>query len=398
MKMSKLRLLIACSFQPSPHSWGGGAIVARQLIDFLVRSRVEVGILTRTREDRLNVLDGVAMRFAMASLNELLDVYDPWGELLLKSVKDFAPDVAYIHNLHDGFSLRFVKKLRRMGIPCVAMFHDLWPLCARYNLAEEGWKLCRAPSFIKCLRCRRDIPHQLRLPGRHVVIREFLKRYLNKIVVPSRFAKKCLINAGYPEEIIKVIPNGVDPGLFKPPSGKSKLFTVLYVGRPSYKKGVFHLIKACAKLVRKKQELELMIVGGPIYERLKIYASKLGFIKLTGVLPYSNLPAMYQRAHVYVQPSLIHDNFPLTVLEALASANPIIAARVGGLREQVGRAGFLVKPGDVNELANAIEILYSNEDLRKRLAIEARRRAEVFFDIKKTAKMHLRVLEELAMT
>jgi glycosyltransferase involved in cell wall biosynthesis len=90
--------------------------------------------------------------------------------------------------------------------------------------------------------------------------------------------------------------------------------------------------------------------------------------------PYSHL----RRFDVATLPSR-DDPFPLVVLEAMALGTPVVAFSVGGVAEQVGDAGVLVPPQDVEGLATAVVKLLESPDERRRLGDEARRRVQSRF-------------------
>jgi len=96
---------------------------------------------------------------------------------------------------------------------------------------------------------------------------------------------------------------------------------------------------------------------------------------------------MYAAADIFVLPSMAEGD-PLVTLEAMASGLPVIATRVGGIPNQVRDDwnGFLVDPGNEEQLAERIAYLLENPEERKRMALNSRRRAEEEFDWKKISE------------
>ncbi len=97
-------------------------------------------------------------------------------------------------------------------------------------------------------------------------------------------------------------------------------------------------------------------------------------VSFTGLLPYAEVYDQMRRADVLVNPSL-SDAFPRAPVEAMATGLPVVAARVGGVVESVvdNRTGFLVEPASVDGLAAAVSRLLTDDGLREKMGIEARR-------------------------
>ena len=94
-----------------------------------------------------------------------------------------------------------------------------------------------------------------------------------------------------------------------------------------------------------------------------------------------DVPALWARTHVAALPSSYGEGVPKSLIEAAAAGRPIIAADGPGLREIVrhGETGLLVPPGDAEALADAIEQLAGDADLRLRMGAAGRKLAEAEF-------------------
>ena len=84
--------------------------------------------------------------------------------------------------------------------------------------------------------------------------------------------------------------------------------------------------------------------------------------------PHGEIPKFLAAADVFVLPSL-SEGFPLVILEALASGVPVVATPVGGIPDVLtsGSNALLVEPGNVDELAEAITRILSDDTLRQNL-------------------------------
>jgi glycosyltransferase involved in cell wall biosynthesis len=158
----------------------------------------------------------------------------------------------------------------------------------------------------------------------------------------------------------RVIPNGVDEGIFRysvpsPPAG-TEPWRLLYVGQLTRSKGVEDLLHAVA-LLQADLSVELTLVYH-IAERedaLRNLASRLGVRSLSflGARTPEQLAALYARHHALVLPSFT-EALPTVISEALLVGRPVVATEVGGIPEQVGSFGTTVSPGDARDLAYGI--------------------------------------------
>ncbi len=193
-------------------------------------------------------------------------------------------------------------------------------------------------------------------------------------IAVSHSTKKDLIDMGIPPQRIKVIPPGVDLKIFKPMKIKKENM-ILYVGRLKKYKSVDHLLLASSILKNKGFSFKLVIVGtGDDEYRLKNIASEWGLkkeVEFTGFLPVKELVEMYNKALFLVQPS-VKEGWGLSVIEAGACKNTVIAADSPGLRDSVinGKTGLLYPYGDITKLVEYMKLLICNTKLRERLSYE----------------------------
>ena len=163
------------------------------------------------------------------------------------------------------------------------------------------------------------------------------------------------------------------------------------VGRLEEQKGITYLLNALPALVARWPGLHVLIVGrGSLREALQAEAAALGvrdFTHFLGFLPDTG-PVM-GLMDVVVIPS-VWEPFGLVAAEAMAALRPVVATRVGGLPEVVidGDTGLLAPPAEPAALADAVDYLLRDPDLRRRLAASGRARVETDFSLAAlTAKM-----------
>jgi glycosyltransferase involved in cell wall biosynthesis len=191
----------------------------------------------------------------------------------------------------------------------------------------------------------------------------------------SESTREDLVKRGIPRENVFLVHCGLDHGTFCPDSSvkRSEVPTVVFLGRLRKYKGVQILLRAVPKIREKVPEVKVLIVGdGPHRETLEKLAARLGIsdvVTFTGFVPSQERVRFLRTSHVAVTPSP-KEGWGLTVVEANACGTPVVASRSPGLRDSVrhGETGFLVRHGDVEELAARVVEVLTDGALRDALA------------------------------
>ncbi len=190
---------------------------------------------------------------------------------------------------------------------------------------------------------------------------------------------------------IRVVPAGVDLDMFRPGDqrlARDKLGLngeriVLYVGRMDAIKGLDVLIHSVAYM-ETPCNLKVLVIGGSKQDREFDKAQKLvktlgvaDKVDLLGTLEHESMPLYYQAADVCVVPSY-YESFSLVALESMACGTPVVASRVGGLQTVVkdNRSGYLVPWRCPDAFADRLEVLLTNDALRRSLGRRARELAK----------------------
>ncbi len=168
------------------------------------------------------------------------------------------------------------------------------------------------------------------------------------------------------------VPNGTEARFFLDRVYANKPnVRLLYVGTWLERKGVYYLAEAFRILAGKLSGVHLTVVGCllPEEEVRKSFASTTQD-RLT-VIPFvarDQMPSLYAAHDVFVFPSLV-EGMPLTLLEAMASAMPVVTTETSGMADVVehGVNGLLVPPANSEALADAVERVCLSADLRKQL-------------------------------
>lgn len=170
---------------------------------------------------------------------------------------------------------------------------------------------------------------------------------------------------------------------------------IVSIGRLIEFKGFHHLIAACSKLKWRGVAFQCDIIGeGPWRGQLQEQIEELDLVdcvRLTGSLPQEEVFMALRSCDIFTLACIVDKNgasdvFPTVILEAMASAKPVVSTVLAGVPEQImnGRTGSLVPPGDETALAEALEQFLISADRRRLYGQAARDRLEREFAVEKT--------------
>jgi glycosyltransferase involved in cell wall biosynthesis len=207
-----------------------------------------------------------------------------------------------------------------------------------------------------------------------------------------------LARLGYRRERIEVIPNGVFDSMSPPDAPASPRddgFTVLYAARLEPEKGVGVFIRGVAAARRSEPMIRGLDAGdGPERRRLERLAAGSG-VELLGVR--NDVPALMAAADAVALTSEA-EALPMSVLEAMASARPVVVTDIGGTAEAVvhGETGLLVQPGDADAVGRALLELAADPERARRMGEAGRARQRELFDGERMVERYERALARIA--
>lgn len=211
-------------------------------------------------------------------------------------------------------------------------------------------------------------------------------QHAQSIIAISDFTKKELISA-YAADVHKlvVIPHGYNDALFKelPDDDHSKEVLarygitqpyIYYVGRLEKKKNTLALVEAFGRLKEKagsqfKHKLYLIGTASYGFDEIKYTIHQYGLendVIVTGWIPEHDLAYISARADAFVFPSN-YEGFGIPLLQAMATKTPIASSTAASLPEVAGDAAVMFDPSNIEEMANALEVVLFNEEERSRL-------------------------------
>lgn len=156
----------------------------------------------------------------------------------------------------------------------------------------------------------------------------------------------------------------------------------LFIGRVVADKGIFELIQAFAKNYVDCPNLYLLIVGPDEDDANETLFSGVTAVRdRVKIIGFTRTPELYMSASDFVCLPSYREGFPITILEASAIGIPTIGTNIYGICDAIeaNNTGILVTPRNVNELFEAINILYYDKNLRDSLGANARARVLNFF-------------------
>jgi starch synthase len=352
-----------------PHIYGGAGVVADQLSQALAR-RMAVEVRCFGPREPRN--DGITLRG-----------YTPWERLGGKDGPRFVPaletlsiglamardevdaDVVHAHTWYADMGALWISTLYR--IPLVVTLHSMEPL--RPWKADQLGSGYLVSSWIE----------KTAVESAHRVI-----------AVSHKMREDILTHFGADPSRVVVIHNGIDPELFKRTTARDALDRlgvrapyVLFVGRITDQKGIFHLLEAARALPAGVQVV--LCASAPdtpeIEERLRRAVAGQPNVKwINEMVPVPVVTQLYSHAAVFCCPS-VYEPFGLINLEAMACEAPVVASAVGGILEVVedGKTGLLVPPAQPAALAQAITRVLNSADLARDMGKAGRRRVEEKF-------------------
>lgn len=301
-------------------------------------------------------------------------MYDPRLALsLARLIRDWRIELVHTHLMNPDIVGRAVG--RALGLPVISTMHNI----------PESYE---ADAFY----------------------RYWLQRATQRTLATRLIAVSEHIRAGYiarwriaPEKIVTItnaVPLApflaVAPGAPARPAGAGPLIT--NVGRLTAQKGQRQLLDAARLVLQRRPDARFQIVGaGELEPELRRHAAALGIaerVAFAGVR--YDIPAVLGESDIFVLSSL-WEGLPISAIEAMAAARPVVLTNVGGVRDMVrhGVDGLLVPPADPPALAGALLALLGDPDRRARLGAAARARAEREFGLEPFIQRHEQLYREL---
>jgi glycosyltransferase involved in cell wall biosynthesis len=289
------------------------------------------------------------------------------------------PDVMHCTNIFPLLSQSIYYAAQAEKVPVVQSLHNFRMLCANAILRTSGpgGRPCPVGGFFRCLRqgCYRNnslATLVVLLMVRYHRWRQTWTRAVNHYIALTNFCRGLFVEYGLPSEIVSVKPNFVanDPG-----PGRGDGGYAVFVGRLSWEKGIHTMLDAWQGGTI---PIPLKVVGdGPLAADVQ-KATTTANVQWLGRRPVEEVLRILADARCLIFPSIWHETFGRTIIEAYAVGTPVIAASMGSAAELVddGRTGHLFQPGNAEELTAKVRQFVAAGDEQIEMRLAARREFE----------------------
>jgi len=278
-----------------------------------------------------------------------------------------------LHLMEHGTGVKLIERAKQEGALAILEPVNQHPQGMNAILNEEnerfGFKRTRGLSRIQ----ERQIEESL--------ASDFL-------LAPSRIVRDSYVSRGYDARRTAVLPYGVDLNRFHlmaEPAPPDKTFRVICVAQISPRKGQVYLLEAWKKLAL--PDAELLLIGSMSHGMDAILGRYRGIFRHLSFVPNHQLFEYYGRASAFVLPTL-EDGCSYVCGEAMACGLPAITTVNNGAADLItdGEDGFVIPIRSPEAIAERLELLYRNQELRRKMSQAALAKAQAELSWKKYAE------------
>lgn len=275
-------------------------------------------------------------------------------------INAFNPDIVHLHWIGDNFVP--VQQFRKINAPLVWTLHDMWGFTGGCHYAGDCTEYRQ--SCGNCPQLTQPEPDDIT----YHIIQHKIRAWNNlpiAVVTPSQWLRDCVSDSlvlGWKDK--HVIPNGIDTTQFKPidsdsartafnlPHHKKLVLFGAFGGTGDPRKGFAYLRMALQNLPD-DSDIELVVFGSEQAQHLDL---NLPVHQVGRLRDHVSMALLYSACDVFVLPSM-QDNFPNTILEALACGTPCVGFDVGGLSDLIQHRtnGYLAQLKNTDDLASGIQ-------------------------------------------
>lgn len=307
-----------------------------------------------------------AKKYSELTPLEIAELYSAYIKGTIHAVEKFKPDIINVHHtMINAWAARYIRSLYG----------------TKFILTSHGSCLAAIAKDRRYFRLTRDT---------------FWAASAITVVSGDTRAKLLKTFGGELSSKTRTIPGGIRISLFPPHRpvenlrDKLKLGdrkVALFTGRMISEKGVEYLVKAAKNI----QGVVILAGDGPQREHLEELIKSMNLsnvLILPFVRKYEEFLELYYLADVFVSPAVWDEPLGLTIIEAMASRTPVIVTRKGGVTMAVkdGVSGLYVRPRNSTEIATAVNKLFANDELRRKMGERGRAVVEAGFTWTKIAQ------------
>ena len=311
----------------------------------------------------------------MFKSSDIVENVDILTDQLARFISEVKPDIIHAHSTYVVFN-KVITKLRlltKLKIPVIVTVHGL----PKPLFLPDGTETTDYSEFVA------DFGLDLVLAVSENVAKA-IKAHLD-----SEFHEK-----------VRTLYSGIDLSVFKPLPDLKKQWDLAFMGRLETMKSVDLFPEMLFLLKSKFPNLKMMITGeGSLKDRIFKEFDERGvssMVDYQGVVATEDVPVLINKSRIFIYPSR-QEPFGLSIVEAMACGVPVITTNVFGPGEIIKHNydGFAVPPDDVDSLAEAIEVLLIDNELRNRIRQNALKSVQERYDIRQHAKHLISIYDEI---
>ena len=281
------------------------------------------------------------------------------------AVRELGAGVVHVHNMLPLVGPRGLAAARQAGAAVVVHLHNARLFCAIGVASRDGGPCFRCrrrltvPGLV--LNCRGSLPEAAVYAAALARHQPGVFRTVDRFLAPSRYAVGQLGVLGVPRERLEPLRHYLPRAAFAGSSGAGEGRYALVASRLSVEKGIDVAIEAAAR-----SGVPLRVAGeGPAAGELAALARRRQApVELLGRVERNELVDLLAGAGALLIPSRYHEFSPYAALEAMAAGVPVLATRMGGLPELIGKERC-VPHNDADALAARLRELWADPQRRR---------------------------------
>lgn len=343
---------------------------------------------------------------------------------LLKGLRDF-PDLELSAIVLNEEKL--AEQIRRVGIPCHIIDESKLPFLQillqmrnilksnpvhilhahRYKENILAYLVSKSTGDMKLISTQHGMPEDYEGKTRFINrlklklnFRVLSNTFHNVVAVAQDIKESLIKNYGFKENNIKVIHNGIALPQNFHDKKKLDLYVIGSAGRFFPVKDYPLLLEIAREISHSSNKIHFILAGeGPSLQHIQQLVHKYGLEKVFHLPGFvEDMGSFYKKLAMYLNTSL-HEGIPMSILEAMAHGLPIIAPKVGGLREIItdGVDGYLVESRNPKDFAEKCLMLITNENERLTMGENAKKTIEENFSFQCMARNYHELYKELVL-
>lgn len=311
------------------------------------------------------------------------------------AIDKIGPDVLHFHWVNGGFLTP--ESISSLKIPVVWTLRDEWPYTGGCHYAYDCSGFMENCSNCPVLGKKSLLDYSTKLLARKIRMNEL--SLIQPVGLSKWISDRAQRSKVFEGELIPVIPNSVDIGVFFPSAKIREFvpgeFTLIFGAinaTTDARKGYHYILKALAYLIEITDSvcLHVLVFGAESGEIVESDRLRFSFVGHVDAL--SELADMYRNADLALVPSVL-ESFGKTALEAMACGTPVVAFDTSGLRDIVAHleTGFLARPYCEKKIAEGILYFLSDPGILREASLNSVKRVKECYTPQLIANRYIEV-------